>query len=70
LVRRQNRKSVLKSGEAKIRLSLRAVDPVKEGRELNELAAGVHEVQVENLLASHRREKAEDELKEGATSPS
>jgi hypothetical protein len=60
----------LKSGKTKIRLSLRAVDPVKEGCELNELAAGVHEVQVENLLASHRREKAEDKLKEEPTSPS
>lgn len=43
----------MKGSKPEVGLPFRAVDTIKEGRKFNELAAGVHEVQVENLLSCH-----------------
>ena len=42
-------------GNPEIILSGRAVHAVEECRQVNEFAAGVHEVEVEDLLACHNR---------------
>src|SRR5437867_243674 len=39
--------------EAEVPFAFGALNPVKEGRQINQLAAGVHEVEIENLLACH-----------------
>jgi hypothetical protein len=49
----------LKGLEAEVPLSLRAINAIEEGCELDELAAGIHEIQVENLLSGHGREEGD-----------
>src|SRR6266851_1764939 len=38
---------------SKIFCAVRALDPVEERGQINELAAGVHEIKIQNLLACH-----------------
>ena len=42
-------------GEAEVGVAIGAVEAVEEGRDLDEAKAGVHEVEVEDLLACHVR---------------
>src|SRR5688572_12604235 len=42
-----------KGTPTKIRFSLGALDTIEEGREVDQLGARLHEIEVENLLASH-----------------
>src|SRR5262249_43460616 len=44
--------------QAEIAVATGSVDPVQEGRQINQFAPGVHEVEVEDLLACHKCESA------------
>jgi hypothetical protein len=42
-----------KRGHSKIFAALGAVHTINEGRQIDQLAPGIHEIKVENLLAHH-----------------
>ena len=49
----QKGKRLANSCETKVSLPIRTLDAIQERRQLDELAAGVHEIQVKNLIARH-----------------
>ena len=42
-----------KSVQAEVRLAFAAIDAIEEGRDVDQLRPRIHEVKVEDLLASH-----------------